>query len=237
MDLEYTLKGGGKQWTLTKEISNVSSTKLQNFIFILFVNARINNVFFSLLILGWILERDPPSILRVSIASGGEEIGEGHCHRRFGQAYVALVGGRECPVRDPPSSPWAERQYPSCDTLATTLGSVSPGLHRGVNALAWPRLRIDLHSLHCWQPPPRPTLPRRLVTLVDIPALLCLGRGRKKWKREGGVRRFWVFFGMEKLPLHLVRNASSKINFRVFVWRLDTLCLSKKEKSTTLTFG
>lgn len=28
------------------------------------------------------------------------------------------------------------------------------------------------------------TLPRRLVTLVDIPALLCLARGRKKWERD-----------------------------------------------------
>lgn len=45
--------------------------------------------------------------------------------------------------RPPASTP------PLCrDSLATILDSVSPGLHRGVNALAWPRLGIDLHSLH-----------------------------------------------------------------------------------------
>lgn len=108
------------------------------------------------------------------------------------------VGGRECPVRDPHPFP---PPRPSVSTppvipLATTLGSVSPGLHRGVNALAWPRLRIDLHSLHCWQPPLRGTLslsplslppPRRLVTLVTI-SQLCLGEGKRKGEIGGGLR-------------------------------------------------
>lgn len=162
---------------------------------------RINNVdripsSFSFTSTRWmdLLERDPPSILE-AFRSFGVAKKSATAIGAFGQACVALVGGRECPVRDPPSSPWAERQYPSCDTLATTLGSVSPGLHRGVNALAWPRLRIDLHSLHCWQPPP-PSQGGSSHSWIFQLCCVLQGGG----KNGKGIDRdsFWAFFGMKR---------------------------------------
>ena len=171
------------------------------------------------------------------------------------EAYVALAR-RECPVRPtppfrPPPSPG--RQYPSCDTLATTLGSVSPGLHRGVNALAWPRLRIDLHSLHCWlpslpsHPSEVPSVPGRLVTLVDFPRNQLSGTLEKKKEKKREKR--------EKKNSHYDRGLSSShpkktvlFHFSFgsvfFVFTMDKhrerygllMCRSMNSKSCLLSF-
>lgn len=102
------------------------------------------------------------------------------------------VGGRECPVRDPPPpSPSAERQYPSCDTPSYDPGfrvsRAAPGGERP--RLTQTQNRSPFVALLATSPPRNPLslpLPLSLLpspkearhTRDDIPALLCLGGGK-----------------------------------------------------------
>lgn len=111
------------------------------------------------------------------------------------------VGGRECPVRDPPPpSPSAERQYPSCDTPSYDPGfrvsRAAPGGERP--RLTQTQNRSPFVALLATSPPRNPLSlplplslsrppPRRLVTLVTISQLCCVleeGRGRKEKKKK-----------------------------------------------------
>lgn len=103
------------------------------------------------------------------------------------------VGGRECPVRDPPPpSPSAERQYPSCDTPSYDPGfrvsRAAPGGERP--RLTQTQNRSPFVALLATSPPRNPlSLPLLPLSLSpspkearhtrdDIPALLCLGGGK-----------------------------------------------------------
>lgn len=111
------------------------------------------------------------------------------------------VGGRECPVRDPPPpSPSAERQYPSCDTPSYDPGfrvsRAAPGGERP--RLTQTQNRSPFVALLATSPPRNPLSlplplslsrppPRRLVTLVTISQLCCVleeGRRRKEKKKK-----------------------------------------------------